>query len=200
MTRRSTVLATLSSTAFLIAAVQAKPRLASQLKEGMRIVYSADQGSPTVWQIGSAHELPNAPEGSDCMRYVVQKGPEPGPADTLRQCVRGDTLFSIDRYGEWVMMRPVGASMRVEVKRTNGSTLIETAAAAVDTVSGTAIPIVVTTYTIRGPNGQAIQQLREHFAVSLGTATRGTFYETDPEARDGWKVQRTFRITNFVMP
>lgn len=177
---------------------QAPRRLAAQLEDGMRIEYTADGGPPSTWLIGTAHVVANSPAGSDCMRYVIQKGPEPGAADSLRQCVRGDTLFAIDRYGDWVPMRPVGPNMRLEIRRTNGSTLIETAAVAADTVSGVTIPVVVTTYTIRGPGGQAIQQLRERFAVSFGTATRGTFYEADSSAPDGWKVQRAFRMSAIV--
>jgi hypothetical protein len=182
------------------APAQAPRRLASQLQDGMRIEYAADGGPPSAWIVGTAIPVANTPAGSDCMRYVIQKGPEPGAADTLRQCVRGDTLFAIDRYGEWTAMRPVGPNMRLEIRRTNGSTLIETAAVAADTVSGVAIPVVITTYTIRGPNAQAIQQLRERFAVSMGTATRGTFYEADPAAPDGWKVQRTFRMSALRKP
>lgn len=173
---------------------QAKPKLASQLKDGMRIEYTADPGPPSRWLVGAVTTVANSPTGSDCMRYVVQKGPEPGAADTLRQCVRGDTLFAIDRYGEWVLMRPVGPGMRVEIRRSNGGTLIETGALAADTIGGMIVPIVITTYTIRGPNGQAIQQLRERFAVSLGTATHGTFYDVDPSSERGWKLQRTFRM------
>lgn len=183
-------------------AAQAQPsrRLASQLQDGMRLEYVSEGGPASSWLVGTATPVANTPAGSDCMRYVVQKGPEPGAADSLRQCVRGDTLFAIDRYGEWVPMRPVGPNMRLEIRRTNGSTLIETAGSAADTVSGVAVPVVVTTYTIRGPNGQAIQQLRERFAVSLGTATRGTFYEADSSAPDGWKVQRNFHMTAIRRP
>jgi hypothetical protein len=179
---------------------QAPLRLASQLQDGMRLEYVADGGPPSSWLVGAATPVANSPAGSDCMRYVVQKGPEPGAADSLRQCVRGDTLFAIDRYGGWTAMRPVGPHMRLEIRRTNGSTLIETAVAAADTVSGVAIPVIVTTYTIRGPNGQAIQLLRERYAVSLGTATRGTFYEADPSAPDGWKVQRSFSLAKIARP
>jgi hypothetical protein len=192
------VLATLSVVS--IAGSQARATLASQLRDGMRIEYSADPGAPSVWLIGAVTPVPNLPAGSDCMRYVVQKGPTPGGADTLRQCARADTLFSIDRYGDWIPMRPVGPGMKLDIRRTNGSTLIETAAAAADTIGGVIVPVVVTTYTIRGPNGQAIQQLRERFALSLGTATRGAFYEADPVAADGWKLQRSFRIERLVQP
>jgi hypothetical protein len=186
------------STALL--AAQGTSRLASQLQDGMRIEYTADPGGPSTWLIGTAIPFANADAGSDCKRYVVQKGPEPGAADSLRQCVRGDTLYAISRFGDWTAMRPVGANMKLEIRRTNGSTLIETGAGAADTVSGMVVPVVVTTYTIRGPNGQAMQQLRERYAVSLGTATRGTFYEADPTAADGWKVQRTFGIARIVKP
>jgi hypothetical protein len=191
---------TLFASVATLVATQAKPRLASQLQDGMKIEYSADPGSPSTWLIGTAIPIANQDAGSDCMRYVVQKGPEPGPADSLRQCVRGDTLFAINRYGDWTMMRPVGASMKVEVRRTNGGTTIETGAAAADTIGGVSVPVVLTTYTIQGPNGQAIQQLRERFALSLGTATRGMFYEADPAAPDGWKLQRSFRIERIVRP
>jgi hypothetical protein len=190
----------LGASVAIFVATQAKPKLASQLQDGMKIEYTADPGSPTTWLIGTAIPVANQDVGTNCMRYVVQKGPEPGAADTLRQCVRGDTLFSIDRYGEWVMMRPVGPAMKVEIRRANGGTVIETGAAAADTIGGMIVPIVTTTYTIRGPNGQQIQQLRERFAVSLGTATRGSFYEADPAAADGWKLQRAFRIAKIVRP
>ena len=179
---------------------QAQRRLASQLQDGMRLEYVSEGGPPSTWLVGNATPVANSPAGSDCMRYVVQKGPEPGAADSLRQCVRGDTLFAIDRYGDWAPMRPVGPSMRLEIRRTNGSTLIETAALAADTVGGVAIPVVITTYTIRGPGGQAIQQLRERYAVSLGTATRGVFYEADATAPEGWKVQRTFQLSAIKRP
>jgi hypothetical protein len=179
---------------------QAQRRLASQLQDGMRLEYVSEGGPPSSWLVGAATPVPNSPPESDCMRYIVQKGPAPGAADSIRQCVRGDTLFAIDRYGDWAAMRPVGPNMRLEIRRTNGSTLIETATSSADTVSGVAIPVIVTTYTIRGPGGQAIQQLRERFAVSLGTATRGTFYEADSSAPDGWKVQRVFRMTAIRRP
>jgi hypothetical protein len=200
MTRSIQIAALLLAGAAALAGAQSKPGLASQLQDGMKIEYSADPGPPSMWLIGTAIPVPNQEPGTNCMRYVVQKGPEPGAADTLRQCVRGDTLFAIDRYGEWVMMRPVGAGMRVDIRRSNGGTLIETGAMAADTIGGIIVPIVVTTYTVRGPNGQAIQQLRERFALSLGTATRGAFYEADPAAEGGWKLQRSFKMDRIHRP
>jgi hypothetical protein len=180
---------------------QSRPRLASQLREGMRIDYAAEGNPPSSWPVGKITRDDGVRPGADCVRYVMQKGPTPGSADSLFQCVAGDTLFTVSKMtGILAPLRPVGPNMKLEIRRANGGSLIETGAMAADTIGGTIVPVVVTTYTIRGPNGQAIQQLRERFAVSLGTATRGAFYEADPSAAGGWTLQRSFRIAKITQP
>ena len=187
--------------AALSAATQAKPRLASGLRDGMRLHYSAAPGDPSTWLVGPVSPGAAGRAGADCANYVVQKGPRPSAADSIRQCISGDTLFAVNAAGALVPSRPVGPNMLIETKRQNGATMsYRTGAMSVDTIGGEAIPVVITTYTYLEVNGTPSNQLRERYAVSLGTATRGEFFVPDPAKPNQWTSSRVFRLERIEKP
>jgi hypothetical protein len=70
----------------------------------------------------------------------------------------------------------------------------ETGDAAEEKISGRAIPVVATTVTTFDSTGRPKRRLRERYALSLTTATGGTFEVPDSSRAGEWLSQRSFEL------
>jgi hypothetical protein len=121
--------------------------------------------------------------------------------DSITQCISGDTLYSALPNGALLPARPVGPNMTIELKRPNGATnTFRTLGPGVDVIDGTDVPVIITIFTVKDSTGTEVQQLRERFAVSLGTATRGEFFSPSPNAPGRWRLQRSFQLERIERP
>ena len=177
-----------------VAAAQEPARLASQLGEGMQLIYESDgrpQAALTVDSLGVGAPLR---PGSDCATLSLRKGPTDPKPERNRLCLAADTLYRWDaRRGSWSVLRPVGPDMTLTVVKANGDRVqYATGALGEDMISGTAIQVVSTTATTVDARGRPRLRVRERYAVTLATATSGTFESPDPSAPGQWVAQHTF--------
>lgn len=70
----------------------------------------------------------------------------------------------------------------------------ETGERAEEEISGRAIPVVQTTVTTSDSSGRPKRRLRERYALSLTTATGGSFETADSGGRAEWRSQRSFEL------
>jgi hypothetical protein len=70
----------------------------------------------------------------------------------------------------------------------------ETGETVEEKISGRSIPVVHTTVTTSDSAGRPKRRLRERYALSLATATGGTFETPDSNRAGTWRGQRSFEL------
>ena len=173
--------------------------LAGLLRDVTTLTYASDGALQPPWRVRHNGVLRGEISGTSyCVRVVMQRGVTASPADSLRLCVAGDTIFSVESSGAVRATRPIGPGMTLVVPtRPRGTAHYQTLSAATDTISGIAIPIVLTTVTTRDSLGRMVQRLTERYAPGLATATRGEFSVPDSTVPGGWRMRQVFELKSI---
>jgi hypothetical protein len=56
------------------------------------------------------------------------------------------------------------------------------------------LPVIATIVTTIDAQGRPKRRLRERYAITLATATGGTFEVPDPAAPTGWRAEQSFEL------
>ena len=184
---------------FLLAASVAGAQApGSQLVAGMELVYASGGNEIAPWVVEARRDT--AVSGARCSIVMVKTNPSQ-PTERRFTCVSNDSLLVFDPGSlNLRLLRPVGSSMKAEVRGRATVATYETAAAHADTISGVVLHVLPTTVTTRDTTGRVLRRLRERFAVSLGTAVGGIFEVPDPSQATGWRVEREFELVRIVRP
>ena len=174
----------------------APARLATGLEPGMRLVYESEGESQPPWSVDSVSRGAALREGSECAVVHLRRRPDQSPPEESRLCLANDTLYRWDaKRAEWAITRPVGPGMSWTSRQANGDVVrYETGETAGETISGRAVPIVRTTVTTFDSTGSPRRRLRERYALSLTTATGGSFETPDSGRAGSWLIQRSFEL------
>ena len=180
------------------AAPESRP-LAGLLRDVTTLTYASDGALQAPWRVRHDGVLRQEIAGTSyCVRFVMQRGATASPADSSRLCVAGDTIFTVESSGAIRATRPVGPGMTLVVPtRLRGTAYYQTLSAATDTISGMAIPIVLTTVTTRDSLGRMVQRLTERYSPGLATATRGEFSVPDSTVPGGWRMRQVFELKSI---
>jgi len=170
--------------------------LASRLVPGTQLFYVSDGRAQPPWVVDSVQTGQPLKPGADCASLTLRRRPEDPKPERSRLCLASDTLYRWEKAaGAWVVFRPVGPDMAVTLVKANGDSVhYETGALGEDMVSGNAIGVVSTTVTTVDASGRARLRVQERYAISLATATSGTFEAPDPAAPGRWVVRHTFAL------
>jgi hypothetical protein len=182
--------------------IQQPARVASLLDEGMQLVYVSDGRTQAPWTVDSVRVGLPLRDGSDCATLSLRRGPQDPRPERSRLCLAADTLYRWDsKRNGWSVFRPVGPDMNLTVVRPNGDSVhYATGPLGEDVVSGTAVQVVSTTVTTVDAQGRSRLRVRERYAVTLATATSGTFEVPDPTNRGSWVPQHTFTLKEMRSP
>jgi hypothetical protein len=192
---RQTPLMALLVTAGLIATDDG-PRLASGLEPGMQLLYESEGEQQPPWSIDSVSLGAALRQESECAVVHLRRRPDQAIPEESRLCLANDTLYRWDaRLGDWTISRPVGPRMSWTSRQAGGDVVrYETGERAEEKISGRAIPVVQTTVTTSDSSGHPKRRLRERYAISLTTATGGSFETADSGGRGEWRSQRSFEL------
>lgn len=171
-------------------------RLASGLEAGMQLLYESEGEQQPPWSIDSVSLSAALREGSECAVVHLRRRPDQSPPEESRLCLANDTLYRWDaKRADWAIMRPVGPGMSWTSRQTSGDVVrYETGEAAEEKISGRGVPVVHTTVTTFDSTGRPKRRLRERYALSLTTATGGTFEVPDSTRAGEWQGQRRFEL------
>ena len=170
----------------------------SNLVAGMELVYASSGGEVPPWVVEG--KLDTAVSGARCSIVSIRTSPEQ-PTERRFTCLSNDSLLAFDPGSlNLRLLRPVGSSMRAEVRGRATIATYETATPHADTISGVVLRVVPTTVTTRDTTGRVLRRLRERFAVGLGTAIGGVFEVPDSTRAGGWRVEREFELVRIVRP
>lgn len=189
-----------SSVAALLAAgllgAREGARLASGLQAGMQLVYESEGEQQPPWSIDSVRLGATLREGSECAVVHLRRRPDQSPPEESRLCLANDTLYRWDtKRGDWTILRPVGPRMSWTSSQPGGDVVrYETGETAKEEVSGLTVPVVHTTVTTTDSAGHPKRRLRERYALSLTTATGGTFDVPDSSRAGEWRSERSFEL------
>ncbi|MGH7497635.1 MAG: hypothetical protein ACREL3_02155 [Gemmatimonadales bacterium] len=176
--------------------LQQPARVASQLSKGMALVYVSDGRSQPPWLVDSLGAGDPLRPGTDCASVSLRRGATDRRPEHSRLCLSSDTLYRWESARKsWSMFRPVGPDMSFTIVKANGDSVhYATGALGEDMISGTAIQVVNTTMTTVDALGRPRLRVRERYAVSLATATSGTFEAPDPAGGGRWVPKHTFEL------
>lgn len=175
--------------------------LGTGLEPGMQLIYESMGERQPPWHVDSVRVGAGLRPGFDCAVLHIRRRPD-APAEETRLCLGTDTLHRWDaRRASWTVARPVGPRMTWSTLGPDSTTVrYETDIASEDTIAGRRIPVILTAVTTTDSAGRPLRRLRERYALSLATATRGAF-ETPDSARPGtWLVQREFVLREILTP
>jgi len=169
---------------------------AADLRPGMQLVYSSNGADQPAWSVDSVDVDLTAMPNARCARFLLRRRPDQSRADESRLCVAGDTLYGWSARREaWVPQRPVGPGMSLTTRSPSGDTVrYSTGTKAQETISGYRLTLVETTVTTVDSLGRPKRRLRERYALSLATATGGTFEAPDPASPGGWRAEQVFEL------
>jgi hypothetical protein len=194
------MLGLLAAVLFQALPLPATPRIASDLRAGMQLVYSSGDQLQAPWVVEAVDAPAPLKPGADCARVSIRRQPS-APAAETRLCVEGGMVHGFDAAkNTWVAQRPVGPNMRLEIPGTTGSVRYETGAVADAVVGALRLRAVETTVSTLDASGAIIRRLRERYAVSLTTAVGGTFEVPDAAAPGGWRPQQVFELREIRLP
>jgi hypothetical protein len=170
----------------------------SHLVAGMELVYASGGAENAPWIVEARRDT--AVSGARCSIVSMKTNPVQ-PAERRFTCLSNDSLLVFDPGSlNLRLLRPVGSSMKAEVRGRVTVATYETAAAQADTVSGVVLQVIPTVVTTRDSTGRVLRRLRERFAVGLGTAVGGVFEVPDSTQASGWRVEREFALVRIVSP
>jgi hypothetical protein len=170
----------------------------SQLVAGMELVYASSGSEIAPWVVEGRRDT--AVAGARCSIVSIRTNPSQ-PTERRFTCLSNDSLLVLDPSGVNLrLLRPVGSSMRAEIRGRATIATYETATAHADTVAGVVLNVVPTTVTTRDTTGRVLRRLRERYAVGLGTAVGGIFEVPDSSQAGGWRTEREFSLVRIVRP
>ncbi len=177
------------------------PTLGSQLGGGTTLLYHRDGTPQPLWTVDSIYTVATEFEGAQCIVAHIRRGPAPS-REPDRLCLRADTLYRWSSpAGRWEVSRPVGADMTWRMRRANGDTVrYETGRVAQEAIGGVRVDVLPTVVTTVDSLGRPKARLRERYAVTLLTATGGTFDRPDSTDTSQWTPQSTFVLTALGDP
>ena len=175
---------------FLFATFLAADPIGSGLADGTRLVYESAGASQPPWIYDSVRVVQRA----EFDRCVMVTRREQTPRE---HCARGDTLFVRQASGAYVVRRPLGPRMEMDVPTASGDVLYYTTGDAdVREVAGVSVSFLPTTIVTRTSEGVATRRLREQYATSLLTALWGVFEQ--PDSTGGWTPSREFQLVEIA--
>ena len=181
-----------------MAAVAGAQSPGSQLVPGMELVYASDGEEIPAWTVESRRDT--AVSGARCSIVAMRTSPTVATEHRFT-CLSHDSLLVFDPASSNLrLLRPVGSSMKAEVRGRATVAVYETAASHADTISGVVVSVIPTVVTTRDTTGRVLRRLRERFAVGLGTAIDGVFEVPDPQNAGGWRIEREFELVRIVRP
>lgn len=190
--------------AFLFQAVLpvVSPKLATDLRSGMLLVYASDGGEQPPWSIDFVESRVALKDHADCARLRIRRQPSQAEPDENRLCVEKGTLYVWDSGGNtWLPQRPVGPGMELILPRPNGDVVqYTTGTVSEEVISGLRLSVLETTVTTVDSSGRPRRRLRERYALTLATATGGRFEVPDPDAPVAWRTQQVFELREIRMP
>lgn len=165
----------------------------------MQLLYESEGEQQPPWTVDSVSLGAALREGSECAVVHLRRRPDQDTAEETRLCLANDTLYRWDaQRSEWAIMRPVGPRMTWTTRQGSGDVVVyETGASAEERISGRAIPVVHTTVTTSDSTGRPTRRLRERYALSLTTATGGSFETPDSGQAGTWKITRSFELRDI---
>jgi hypothetical protein len=172
------------------------PKLASDLRQGMTLVYASGGQDQPAWSIVSLEVGAALKDQADCARLRIRRRPDEMEPDDSRLCVEHQTLYAWDTdRAAWLPQRPVGPDMDLTIPRAGGGSVrYVTGIVGVDVIGARRLRVVDTTVTTMDAAGKAVRRLRERYALSLATATGGRFETPDPERPGEWRTQQIFEL------
>jgi hypothetical protein len=175
---------------------RANPRLASGLEAGMQLLYESEGERQPPWSIDSVTLGATLRERSECAVVHLRRRPDQTSPDEHRLCLAHDTLYRWEaKRAVWTILRPVGPRMTWTTRQVGGDVVLyQTEETAKERISGRSIPVVHTTVTTSDSAGRPKRRLRERYALSLTTATGGTFELPDSGRAGEWRVQQGFEL------
>lgn len=174
----------------------ADARLATDLRPGMQLVYASGGRDQAPWSIDAVEPRLALKGDADCARLSLRRQAGQLQPDESRLCLDRETLYTWDpAKSDWVAQRPVGPGMELTLSRPNGDTVrYETGVVSEETIGTLRLPVIATTVTTVDSQGRPKRRLRERFAITLATATGGTFEVPDTSAPTGWRTEQTFEL------
>jgi hypothetical protein len=163
------------------------------LKPGLILVYAANgtRGSPWMYEQVQRLRIGDL----SCVRIRVRKSPSEATERRVR-CTDGKLLLEKEPASErMTALRPVAPGQTLELRQEDGGLVrFQTGALRTIRVAGRHVSVVETTATTEDAAGKPVRRLREHFALSLDTATSGVFEVAD-EA--GWQEKLRFQLVEI---
>lgn len=170
----------------------------SRLVPGMELVYASDGTEIPAWIVEARRDT--AISGARCSIVSMRTNPAQ-PTERRFTCLTNDSLMVFDPGSANLrLLRPVGDSMKAEVRGRVTIATYETTASHADTISGVVLEVIPTVVTTRDTTGRVLRRLRERFAVGLGTAVGGVFEVPDQSTAGGWRIERQFELVRIVPP
>lgn len=164
----------------------------------MELVYASGGTENAPWVVEARRDT--AIRGARCSIVSMRTSPTQ-PTERRFTCLSNDSLLVFEPGSvNPRLLRPVGSSMKAEVRGRMTIATYETATAHADTISGVVLNVVPTTVTTRDTTGKPLRRLRERFAVGLGTAIGGVFEVPDSSQASGWRIEREFELVRIVRP
>lgn len=97
------------------------PKLASDLRQGMTLVYAAGGPDQPAWSIVAVEAGAALKEQADCARLRIRRRPDEVESDDSRLCVERQILYAWDAdRAAWLPQRPVGPNMELTIPRASG--------------------------------------------------------------------------------
>lgn len=178
-------------------------KLAADLRTGMSLVYSSDQGgAQPPWSVEFVEAGAPLKDNADCARVRIRRQPSQTTVEENRLCIENGMLHGWDApRNAWVAQRPVGPGMELTINRPNGDVIRYVTGSEAEEVIGTfRLRVLETTVTTTDSTGRPLRRLRERYAATLTTATGGRFEVPDAETPSGWKTQQAFELREIRPP
>ena len=182
----------------LVGSAAAAQSPASSLSAGMQLVYASGGVENSPWLVEARRDT--IVGATRCSIVMMRTNPSQ-PTERRFTCLSNDSLLAFDPASANLrLLRPVGQSMKAEVRGRATVSTYETSTVQPDTISGVVLDVLPTVVTTRDSTGRVLRRLRERYAVSLGTAVGGVFEIPDSAGKRGWRVEREFELVRIVRP
>jgi hypothetical protein len=187
-----------------VGASQAHERAGSQLRPGIQLHFASttDRAPQEPWTVESVRQDTAIGGRASGTVVVIRTRPQPAAADVRMYHLSGDTLSVFDAAtSRWQPSRPVGPGMTLELPRVGGGLVrYTTSDTGRTTISGVALPTVLTTVTTIDSTGRAVRRLTEQYSLSIASAVEGTFEVADSTSAGGWRVVQQFALRRLESP
>jgi hypothetical protein len=172
------------------------PRLASNLRPGMQLVYASEGRDQPPWVVELVEAGAPLKEGADCARVKIRRQANEAAVPEERLCIEHDMLYVWNaKEGSWLAQRPVGPHMELTIPRANGDSVrYVTGDVEEHAIGQHRLRVVGTVVTTTNAAGQPKRRLTEGYAVGLGTAIGGRFEVPDPQTPGAWRTEQLFEL------